>query len=56
MDFLDTISNWNDGDISSQANSLRHSILQGEFIISRFVLSKIFAIYWTTIVETIKMR
>lgn len=42
MDSLDTISNWNDGDISSQANSLRHSILQGEFIISLFVLSIIY--------------
>lgn len=44
IDSLDTISNWNDGDTSSQANSLKHSVLQGEFIISLFVLSKIFSI------------
>lgn len=27
IDYLDTISNWNDSDISSQANNLKHSIL-----------------------------
>ena len=44
IDSLDTISSWADGDTSSQANNLKNSILQGEFIISLLVLSKIFAI------------
>jgi len=42
--FLDTRSNWNDSGIYSQANNLKHSILQWEFIVSLFVLSKVFAI------------
>ncbi|XP_025414908.1 52 kDa repressor of the inhibitor of the protein kinase-like [Sipha flava] len=44
IDSLDTIISWSDGDTSSQANNLKNSILQGEFIISLLVLSKIFAI------------
>lgn len=44
MNSLNTISYWNYGDISSQANSLRYSILWGELIISLLVLFKIFAI------------
>lgn len=44
IDSLDIISDWNDGDTSSQVNNFKHSTMQGEFIISLFILSKLFAI------------